>query len=203
VDVTRAGARASAELLGSDEEVTMDYAVFEARVMELLYKTDAKLTPQLVSFRVGCSVEVARQHLERMAATDVLTMEPDESGTLYYDVAGRPPPTNEPLSWMQQQLGIAVSQPPAVVVVTGQPKSVSVAVMLALLFGPLGMLYSTGFGALVMFLVNLALVIPTFGLALLGTVPVCAIWAGHAASEHNRRVQVLPFAQAHLLPPPR
>ena len=27
----------------------------------------------------------------------------------------------------------------------------------------------------------------TFGLGLFVTMPICAIWAAHAASEHNRR----------------
>ena len=44
----------------------MEYSVFESRVMELVFKTDQRLTAQLVAFRAGCTVEVARRHLEHM-----------------------------------------------------------------------------------------------------------------------------------------
>ncbi|HEY0254079.1 MAG TPA: hypothetical protein VGC41_21270 [Kofleriaceae bacterium] len=62
--------------------------------------------------------------------------------------------------------------------------------MLALLFGPLGMIYSTGLGALVMFVVNLLLVVAGAGLGLIVTIPICAVWAGIAASNHNDSLQI-------------
>lgn len=43
------------------------------------------------------------------------------------------------------------------IVVVGTPKSMSAAVLLAFFFGPLGLLYSTVTGAIVMFLINLIL----------------------------------------------
>jgi hypothetical protein len=74
------------------------------------------------------------------------------------------------------------------VVAYREPKSVALAVLLAFLFGPLGMIYSTGTGAVVMFLVNVLLVLPTLGLILLITIPVGMLWAGIAASNSNQRV---------------
>lgn len=71
------------------------------------------------------------------------------------------------------------------VIQVGNRKSVLGAVLLAFFFGPLGMLYSTSVGALVMFVVSLIVVILTLGLGLILTVPMCAIWAGIAASNHN------------------
>jgi hypothetical protein len=80
--------------------------------------------------------------------------------------------------------------PPGVVQQTtvihvGSRKSVVGAVLLALLFGPLGMLYSTVVGALVMFFVNIVVGVATLGLGLIVTVPLGAIWAGIAAGNHN------------------
>lgn len=66
-------------------------------------------------------------------------------------------------------------------------KSVGVAVLLAFFFGPLGMLYSTVLGAVVMFFVNLVVGIPTYGFGLLLTWPGCVIWAAIAANNHNQR----------------
>ena len=67
-------------------------------------------------------------------------------------------------------------------------KSVAGAVFLAFLIGPLGMLYSTVTGAIVMFFVNIAAVVLTLGLGLIVTIPIGMIWAGVAASSHNDQV---------------
>lgn len=72
------------------------------------------------------------------------------------------------------------------VIQVGQAKSVALAVILALLFGPLGMLYATIPGAIAMFFINLLVGIPTLGLGLFLTIPIGAIWAGVAASSHNK-----------------
>lgn len=74
------------------------------------------------------------------------------------------------------------------VIQVGSQKSVGGAVALAFLFGPLGMLYSTVPGAVVMFIVSIPIVIVTLGLGLLITIPVCMVWAGMAASAHNKRM---------------
>lgn len=78
-------------------------------------------------------------------------------------------------------------QPSTQVIVIGSRKSVGTAVLLAIFFGPLGMLYSTVGGAVVMFFVNLFVGLATMGFGLLLTWPVCVLWAASAASEHNRR----------------
>lgn len=75
------------------------------------------------------------------------------------------------------------------VVVIGAEKSVAVAVLLSFFLGPLGMLYSTGLGAIVMFLANLVIVPATLGVGLLLTIPAGMIWAGSAASAHNQRLR--------------
>jgi len=79
-------------------------------------------------------------------------------------------------------------QPVTQVVVVADRKSVGVAILLTLLFGPLGMLYSTIGGAVIMCLVTFFVAAVTFGLGLFVTWPICVIWAAYAASEHNRRL---------------
>ncbi len=86
--------------------------------------------------------------------------------------------------------GVTNTQPPVAVHQTtviqmGSHKSVVGAVLLALFFGPLGMLYATVVGALVMFFVNIFVAFLTLGLGLFITVPLGALWAGIAASTHN------------------
>ena len=85
----------------------------------------------------------------------------------------------------------ATPQPPA-----GQPqrivvvstKSIGLAIALAFFFGPLGMLYSTIMGAVVMFFVCIPVVIFTAGFGLLLTIPACTIWAYLAAKSHNEKL---------------
>jgi hypothetical protein len=64
-------------------------------------------------------------------------------------------------------------------------KSIGIAALLSLLFGPLGMLYSTVVGAFVMFIVNLLAIFGTFGFGLLFTWPLCIVWAAVAANSTN------------------
>ena len=74
---------------------------------------------------------------------------------------------------------------PVVVIPT---KSVGISVLLTVLFGPLGMLYSTVGGAIVMILVNLVVGFLTAGLGLLLTWPICVVWGVMAVNAHNRRL---------------
>lgn len=88
-------------------------------------------------------------------------------------------------------------QPPVVIV--RERKSVVLAVLLGLLFGPLGMLYSTVVGALIMLIVYIIggflggiISFATFGIGLVIVIPmsillqiICATWSGLAASFYN------------------
>jgi hypothetical protein len=62
------------------------------------------------------------------------------------------------------------------------------AIILALLFGPLGLLYSSVLAAVVMFVVSIPVCIFTVGFGLLLTQPICAIWAAVAANTHNKKL---------------
>lgn len=74
------------------------------------------------------------------------------------------------------------------VVVTRSPKSVGVAIALSLFFGPLGMFYSTIWGAVIMIIVNLIVGLFTLGFGLILTIPIGVIWAAVAASMHNKKL---------------
>lgn len=79
-------------------------------------------------------------------------------------------------------------QPAVPLVLVQERKSVGVAVLLAIFFGPLGMLYSTVSGAFIMMVVSFFTLLFTLGLGIFITWPICVLWAAHAASEHNRRL---------------
>lgn len=79
----------------------------------------------------------------------------------------------------------ATIQTPIVVIPT---KSVGLALVLSGLFGPLGMLYSTILGAVIMFLLNIVAIFITLGIGLILTWPIGIVWAGLAARSHNKKL---------------
>jgi hypothetical protein len=64
-----------------------------------------------------------------------------------------------------------------------RPKQVWVAVTLAVLVGPLGLLYCTNTGAIVMLIVSFVLYFLIGNASLLVVLPACAFWAWRAARE--------------------
>ena len=66
-------------------------------------------------------------------------------------------------------------------------KTPGTAIMLTLLFGPIGMFYSTIFGGIIMSIVSFFVGLATFGFGLFFTWPICMIWAAMAARSHNKR----------------
>ncbi len=107
------------------------------------------------------------------------------------------PPQPMPQAQPYAPYGYPPQQPPAVIVhntivnaaapayVIRPQKSAALAALLAFLFGPLGMLYSTVTGALVLFGINLILVLPTFGLIVLVTWPAGIVCAAIAANNNS------------------
>ena len=74
------------------------------------------------------------------------------------------------------------------IMVVRLPKSMGVAVVLTVLFGPLGMFYSTIIGALIMLFFGGFLIIVTFGIGLLITWPISLIWTILAVQSHNSKL---------------
>lgn len=67
-------------------------------------------------------------------------------------------------------------------------KSAGLAAILAFFFGPLGMLYSTILGAVIMFFITGIAIVLTAGLGLIVTVPICTIWAYMKVSGDNKKM---------------
>ena len=77
---------------------------------------------------------------------------------------------------------------PPTVIIAVAPKNLGLAIALSFLFGPLGLLYASVMGAIVMFFVNLAALFFTFGVGLFLTWPACVIWAIVATNNYNQRL---------------
>lgn len=101
----------------------------------------------------------------------------------------QPPPPYAPHPYYIPPVHVSVHGPGLT------PKSSGLAVLLAFLFGPLGMLYSTVTGALVIFCVNIVVVLVgvlTLGVGfLLGFCTWIAgmAWAYSATEDYNRKLQ--------------
>lgn len=98
-----------------------------------------------------------------------------------------PPASPQPISAIQVNVGVDMGRSPNFVMMVA-PKSLALAIILALFFGPIGMLYSTVKGAVIMFFGAILLVVVTFGAGfflLLFMNPICAVWAAIATNAHN------------------
>jgi hypothetical protein len=95
--------------------------------------------------------------------------------------------TMSELQSVQTPPTVSTNQPPQRIVVV-QAKSTGLAIVLAVLFGPIGLLYSTVMGAAVMFIVNIIVAVVTVGFGLLLTWPICGIWAFVAVNAHNKKL---------------
>lgn len=80
------------------------------------------------------------------------------------------------------------TQPQPVQVVAVSTKNAGLGIALAVLFGPLGLLYSTIAGAIVMFFVNIVVAFFTLGFGLILTWPICGVWAYIACKNYNARL---------------
>ena len=74
------------------------------------------------------------------------------------------------------------------IVIVQTVKSPGTAALLGCLFGPLGLLYVTPKGAIIMFVVNVLTGIFTLGFGLFLTWPICGIWGYKAAKSHNTKL---------------
>lgn len=67
-------------------------------------------------------------------------------------------------------------------------KSMAIAIILPILFGPLGLLYSTIRGGVIMLIACVVIGVPTFFWALLVLWPICVIWGAVAADSYNKKL---------------
>jgi uncharacterized RDD family membrane protein YckC len=89
----------------------------------------------------------------------------------------------------KKEIHMTTSQVSVTNVIVTSSKSVGLALVLTFFFGPLGMLYSTVAGALIMLVVTFVSALFTFGLAFVITWPICMIWGGLAAASHNTALE--------------
>lgn len=76
---------------------------------------------------------------------------------------------------------------PRQIVVT-PTKSVGISIILTVVFGPLGMFYSTIWGAIIMLIISAIVGVVTFGYGLIVTQPICVIWGAIAAHSYNKEL---------------
>ena len=81
---------------------------------------------------------------------------------------------------------MASSQPQRVVV--APIKNVGVSIILTVLFGPLGMFYSTIWGGVVMTILTLFVGFFSLGIGLIIMWPICIVWGAIAARSYNKRM---------------
>ena len=74
-----------------------------------------------------------------------------------------------------------------IVVVQAAGKSMAVAIILAILFGSLGMMYATVMGGVVMLVISLLAAIFTLGVGLFIMWPIGVIRAAVATNTHNKK----------------
>lgn len=75
---------------------------------------------------------------------------------------------------------------PTPIIVTTTTKNVGIAIILTVIFGPLGLFYSSVLGAIIMCIVTLVVGLLTLGFGTMVTWPVCVIWGAIAANNHNK-----------------
>ncbi len=69
----------------------MDYLDFERRLLRLMFRTNAPLTPVHVAYHLDLPISEARGHLDHMVSTGVLELDSDDGGHLIYSYPLRPP----------------------------------------------------------------------------------------------------------------
>jgi hypothetical protein len=114
------------------------------------------------------------------------SLNPD--GSNFCNVCGVPVPQvlpPSPVAWNTPPPPPVVQVIPPYIVVR-PPKSVGLAILLTVFFGPLGMFYSTVPGAFVMMFMSFVLFFMTAGLSVFITWPICIIWGAMAADSYNR-----------------
>ncbi|HZD49753.1 MAG TPA: hypothetical protein VE178_13510 [Silvibacterium sp.] len=81
-----------------------------------------------------------------------------------------------------------MSQYPPPTVIIANTKSVALSLVLTFFFGPLGMLYSTIWGAIVMIVCSVPLFFLTFGHGAFFIWPISMIWGAWATHRYNQRL---------------
>jgi hypothetical protein len=101
-----------------------------------------------------------------------------------------PPPSRQsltPPSNLSPPYQYRMTTPPVVIAIV--PKSVGVAILLTIFFGPFGMFYSTVTGAIIMCVLTLFVGFGTFGIGLIFIWPISVVWGAVAADNYNKQLR--------------
>jgi uncharacterized Tic20 family protein len=74
--------------------------------------------------------------------------------------------------------------------VAASTKSMGISIILTILFGPLGMLYSTIIGAIIMVMITVITGVVTLSFGLFLIWPICIVWGAMATNRHNKKLLV-------------
>lgn len=80
------------------------------------------------------------------------------------------------------------NQPTHQTIIVKNEKSMVVSLLLTFFFGPLGLLYSTISGGLIMMAISFVAALFTVGMGLIITWPICMIWGAIAVSNGNKKL---------------
>ncbi len=92
----------------------------------------------------------------------------------------------QPQGYPQQSMPPGYAQPQPQVIIAQAPKSMGLALLLTFLFGPLGLLYATVPGGLIMMCIGFVVGFITFGLGFLIIWPISMVWAYMAVDKYNK-----------------
>jgi hypothetical protein len=71
---------------------------FERKFFELVFRTNIKLTPHLIAYRLGLSYQETKLYLDQMAHESIVSLEFDANGVITYEVPGAERPARDWLS---------------------------------------------------------------------------------------------------------
>jgi TM2 domain-containing membrane protein YozV len=74
----------------------MDYVTFERRLLHLIFRSNAPLTPVHVAYYIDVPIAEARSHLDHMVTQGILELDSDAEGHLVYVYPLRPPASELP-----------------------------------------------------------------------------------------------------------
>ena len=74
------------------------------------------------------------------------------------------------------------------IIITKSPKNMGIALILSILFGPLGLLYATVKGGIIMMIVGAIVGILTLGLGAIIIWPIAIIWSYTATKKYNNEL---------------
>ena len=113
----------------------------------------------------------------------------DECSSEISDKAANCPNCGNPIT-ESERMNVVVTDNSATtaLLAVSQKKSMGVALILTILFGPLGLLYATVPGGLVLLLLTFVIGIATLGVGFLFGWIVSIIWAVIAVNSHNEKI---------------